>query len=110
MTFVRQVFANLRVSLSGLALRFGPVMTIVIGVTCAVGTLVSMLAMGTGAREQELGDVRADRVVLTSTGARSGAQSSIPRDEARTIRDMPGIRRGANGEPIVVFQLSLIHI
>jgi len=109
MTFVRQVFANLRVSLSGLALRFGPVMTIVIGVTCAVGTLVSMLAMGTGAREQELGDVRADRVVLTSTGARSGAQSSIPRDEARTIRDMPGIRRGANGEPIVVFQ-SLVFV
>jgi putative ABC transport system permease protein len=94
----------LRMNLAGVTQRVGPVLTIVIGVTCAVGVLVSMLAMGTGARRQEMGNVRPDRVVVTSHDARFVFQSSIPREEAATTRDLPGIRRDANGEPIVVFE------
>src|SRR5256886_4611908 len=45
------------------------VLTIVIGVTCAVAVLVSMLSMGTGARREALGNARDDRVVLSSLGA-----------------------------------------
>ena len=67
-------------------------LTITIGVTCAVAVLVSMLAMGTGARRQAMGDVRDDRVVVNSHGAR-GIESSIPRDEADTVADLPGIRK-----------------
>jgi putative ABC transport system permease protein len=100
----RQFLGMLRVNLAGVTQRVGPVLTIVIGVTCAVGVLVSMLAMGTGARRQEMGNVRPDRVVLTSHGARFVFQSSIPREEAATTRDLPGIRKDANGEPIVVFE------
>lgn len=103
MNFIRQFVAILGLNLSGLTQRTGSVLTILIGVTSAVGVLVSMLAMGTGARRQELGDVRPDRVVLTSIGAR-GIQSNIPRDEAVTVRDLPGIRKGANSEPIAVFE------
>jgi len=60
--FFRQLFAILRVNLAGLPQRLGSSLTILVGVTSAVGVLVSMLAMGTGAREQELATVRADRV------------------------------------------------
>jgi putative ABC transport system permease protein len=31
-------------------------------------------------------------------------QSSVPREEAAVIHDMPGIRRGTDGEPIVTFE------
>jgi putative ABC transport system permease protein len=103
MSFTRQFLAILRLNLSGAAQRIGPALTIVIGVTCAVGVLVSMLAMGAGARRQEMGDVRADRVVLTSVGAQ-GALSNIPREEAAATRDLPGIRKGTDGEPVVVFE------
>lgn len=99
----RQFFGILGVNLAGIAQRPGSALTIVIGVACAVGALVSMLAIGTGARRQEMGNVRPDRVLLTSTGARA-IQSNIPRDEAVTARDLPGIRQGADGEPIVVFE------
>jgi putative ABC transport system permease protein len=108
MKFNRQFVALLSMNLSGVTQRIGSVLTIIIGVACAVGVLVSMLAMGTGARRQEMGDVRADRVVLTSLGAR-GIQSSIPREEAAVTRGLPGIRKGTDGEPIVVFE-SLIPI
>jgi len=83
--------------------RIGPVLTIIIGVSCAVGVLISMLAMGTGALRQAMGDVRPDRVILTSVGARI-IESSVPREEAALVRDLPGIRKGADGEPIVAFQ------
>ena len=62
-----------------------------------------MLSMGAGARQQEQANVRADGVVLTSVGARV-FQSSVAREEAAVIRDMPGIRRGTDGEPIVTFE------
>jgi len=103
MNFARQCLALLRVNLAGLIERPSSALTILVGVTCAVGALVSMLAMGTGARRQEMGDVRADHAVLSKTGERPG-QSDIPRDEAAAILGLPGIRKGSAGEPIVVFE------
>jgi putative ABC transport system permease protein len=103
MNFTRQFLAVLFVNLSGITQRIAPVLTIIVGVTCAVGVLVSMLAMGTGARRQEMGNVRADRVILTTAGARVW-QSNISRDEAAAILEMPGILRGAHDEPIVVVE------
>jgi len=103
MNFIRQFVALLRLSLSSLTSRAGAVLTIIIGVTCAVGVLVSMLAMGSGARRQVLAGVREDRVVVNSHGAR-GIQSSIPRDAADTVRDLPGIKKGSDGKPIVEFE------
>ena len=103
MNFVRQFLALLRMSLSGILRRPGSALTIIIGVTCAVGVLVSMLAMGSGARRQVMAGVREDHVVVNSHGAR-GIQSSIPRDEADTVRDLPGIKKGKDGKPLVEFQ------
>jgi putative ABC transport system permease protein len=104
--FAGQFLAILRINVGGIGGRGGALLTIVVGITCAVGVLVSMLAMGTGARRQELGNVRDDRVVVHSIGAR-GNQSSIPREEAVTIRDLPGVRKDSDGEPIVVFRCGL---
>src|SRR6202167_5315802 len=101
MNLIRQFLGILLVNLAGVPQRIAPVLTIIIGVTCAVGVLVSMLAMGTGARRQELGNVRADRVVLMTSGARV-FQSDISREEAAAVIGLPGILKGAGGEPIVV--------
>jgi putative ABC transport system permease protein len=106
MNALRQFLALLGVSLSGLLARRGPVLTIVVGVACAVGVLVSMLAMGTGARRQEMGDVRADRVVIVGLGQRP-LFGSIPRDEAAAVQGFPDIRRDQDGRPIVVMESML---
>src|ERR1700744_1310079 len=108
MNFMRQFFGVLKVDLSGAARRTGAVLTIIIGVACAVGVLVSMLAMGIGMQREALENARADRLILNSTGARY-IQSSIPRDEAVSARDLPGIKKNADGVPIVIFT-SLIPI
>ena len=103
MNFTRQFLALLRMSLAGITRRPAAVLTIIIGVTCAVAVLVSMLAMGSGARRQVLAGVHEDRVVVNSHGA-SGILSSIPREEADTVRSLPGIKRGSDGKPLVEFQ------
>jgi putative ABC transport system permease protein len=107
MNFFRQFSALLRMSLSGIGQRLGSVLTIIIGVSCAVAVLVSMLAMGSGARRQALAGVHEDRVVVNSHGG-SGIQSSIPRNEADTVRDLPGIKKDADGKPVVDFQSIVI--
>jgi putative ABC transport system permease protein len=106
MRTLRQFLALLRVGLSGFAARKGPALTFVIGVGCAVGVLVSMLAMGVGARRQELGDVRADRAIVSSQGAEGGF-GSVPRNEADTVQDMPDIRKDSQGRPIAVPESTL---
>jgi putative ABC transport system permease protein len=103
MRFLRELFGLLLVNLSSVTQRIGSVLTIVVGVTCAVGVLVSMLAMGTGARQQQEASVRPDRVVLTTRGTVQG-QGSITKQEAAVILGLPGVRKDAQGEPIVVFQ------
>src|SRR5262249_38889967 len=78
-------------------------LTIVVGVACAVGALVSMLAMGTGANQQLFANVRPDRVIVTTRGTRMG-QGNISRQEAAILLGLPGVRKDASGEPIVGFQ------
>jgi putative ABC transport system permease protein len=107
MRLIRQFWALLSMNLAGLPARLGLVCTIVIGVACAVGVLVSMLAMGVGARQEAMGNVSPNRAVLTSIDAPSPAQSNVTQDAATLIRGLPGIRRNAAGRPIVVFQVTV---
>jgi putative ABC transport system permease protein len=107
MSLVKQFWALLRVNLAGLPARLGLVSTIIIGVACAVGVLVSMLAMGVGARQEAMGNVSPNRATLTSIDAPSPAQSNISQDAATLIRGLPGIRRNSAGKPIIVFQVNV---
>jgi putative ABC transport system permease protein len=107
MSLIKQFWALLRINIAGLPARLGLVCTIVIGVACAVGVLVSMLAMGVGARQEAMGNVSPNRAVLTSIDAPSPAQSNITQDAATLIRGLPGIRRNSAGKPIVVFQVTV---
>lgn len=108
MKSLRQFFALLAVSLSGLALRPGPTLTVVVGVGCAVGVLVCMLAMGSGARRQEMSGVRDDRAVVAELGQQP-LFGSIPRQDAAVVQDLPYLRRDKDGRPIVVVE-SMIPI
>ena len=104
MDFLKQLGILLRMNLLGAPQRLGLVCTTVIGVTCAAGVLISMLAMGVGARRAAMGNVRPDRASVLSVDAVGPGQSDIPKDVAALIGDLPGIRRNASGQPIAVPQ------
>jgi putative ABC transport system permease protein len=107
MSLAKQFWALLRINLASIPARLGLVCTIIIGVTCTVGVLVSMLALGVGARQEAMGNASPNRAILTSVDASSPAQSSIAKDAVPLISDLPGIRRNAQGKPIVVFQVTV---
>jgi putative ABC transport system permease protein len=107
MDFLKQMGMLLRMNLLGVPQRLGMVCTTVIGVTCAVGVLISMLAMGVGARRAAMGNVRPDRASVLSVDAVGPGQSNIPKDLAVLIGDLPGIRRNSRGQPIAVPEVSV---
>ena len=107
MNFTTQYWALLRMSLAAVPERLALVLTIVVGVACAVGVLVSMLAMGVGARREAMGNVRSDRIILMSTGAPGPVESSIGRNLLPLLYDLPGIRRDAQGSPMATAQAML---
>ena len=104
MDFLKQLGMLLRLNLLGAPQRLGLLCTTVIGVTCAVGVLISMLAMGVGARRAAMGNVRPDRASVLSVDAVGPGQSDISKDVAALIGDLPGIRRNASGRPIAAPQ------
>jgi putative ABC transport system permease protein len=108
MTFLRQLGVLLQISLLAIPHRIGLACTCVTGITCAVGVLVTMLAMGAGARNEVMGNVRPDRAVLLSTAAPEPMQSSISKEIAGLIHDLPGIRRNAGGDPIALSQVEVL--
>jgi putative ABC transport system permease protein len=99
---LKQVSALLGMNLLGVPQRLGLACTTVIGVACAVGVLVAMLAMGVGARREALANVRPDRVILLSKDALAPSQSHIPQATAVLIPNLAGIRHDARGNPIAV--------
>src|SRR5215469_3092599 len=107
MDFLKQLAVLLRINLLGMPQRLGLVCTTVIGVTCAVGVLISMLAMGVGAQQAAMGNVRPDRASVLSVDAVGPSQSNIPKNVVALIADLPGIRRNANGQPIAVPGVSV---
>jgi len=107
MDFLRQLGMLLHMNLLGVPRRLGLVCTIAIGVTCAVGVLVSMLAMSVGARRAAMGNVRPDRASVLSFDAGSPHGSYIPKDLAALIAALPGIRRNSRGQPIAVPEVEV---
>src|SRR3569832_730767 len=107
MNYFKQVAGLVRINITTLPQRWTLFATIVIGVACAVGVLVSLLAMGAGARQEAMGNVREDRVTLMSVVAQSPMLSDISRDAVPMVRDLPGIRRNSAGEPIVLPQAQV---
>ena len=107
MDAARQSWALLRMSLQDVTKHLEPAITIVIGVSCAVGVLVSMLAMGAGFRRQALADVRPDRIVLTGIGADSRWSSSIARDVAASIDALPDVKRTAHNRPVALSEVLI---
>src|SRR5580698_9767624 len=105
MDLLKQLGMLLHMNLLGVPQRLGLACTTVIGVTCAVGVLVSMLAISVGARRAAMGNVRADRASVLSVDAVEPERSNIPTDLAARIADLPGIRRNSRGQPIAVSEV-----
>src|SRR5579872_6070798 len=101
MQALKQIAAVTRMNIRSVPQRLGASSVIVIGIAGVVGVLVSILAMVGGLSQMMYSTARADRAMVVSTGASFETLSNITREEAEIIADAPGIKRGADGKPLV---------
>ena len=88
--------------------RLGISMVIVAGIAGVVGVLVALLAMGKGFERTLASTGRMDRVIVLRTGSIDELGSSMPVDRARLLFDLPGVRHGADGQPVAVAEVYVL--
>lgn len=103
---LKQMVAVLEVSLISIRQRWVAAVVTVIGITSVVAVLVSMLSMGVGARRMANQGVRDDRAVVTSRGAQSPFNSSLPPSVIGVVENAPGVKKDAEGKPLVGTQTA----
>ncbi len=97
----RQAFALIAAALRSIPERVGASLVTVIGITTVVGVLVTMLALGRGVEQLALNTNRPDRAGVIAGGSSSSLNSSLDRATYDKIVDKPGVKRDAQGRPIV---------
>jgi putative ABC transport system permease protein len=97
----RQVIALIAAALRSIPERLGASLVTVISITTVMGVLVTMLSLGRGVERLARNTERADRVGVIAGGSRSSLQSTLTRATYDKVIDKPGIKRDAQGRPIV---------
>ncbi|HUN25945.1 MAG TPA: FtsX-like permease family protein [Steroidobacteraceae bacterium] len=101
MRSLRQLVALTSFGLRSIPARLGASLVTVIGIMTVVAVLVSLLSMGEGAQFWETGQSRADRAVVLSRAEFSAFSSRITRDEIAVLSHEPGVKKDADGNPLV---------
>ena len=101
MSLFSQTAAATAMNLKGLPQRIGASLVTVIGVATTVAVMISLLAIGAGLVKVANKNVSPDRVIVMPSGAQSEFAGSISRDAAALVAQAPGLRRTADGRPMV---------
>jgi len=101
MNALRQILAVTAIGLRAIPQRLGPSLVVVVGMACVVAVSISILSMSTGFMRTIGSTGRADRAIVLSRNSQYEGASSITRDNVPVIADGPGIRKAADGKPIV---------
>jgi putative ABC transport system permease protein len=95
-------------NLKNIPQRTGTSLVIVVGIAGVVGVLTAILSMGAGFRATLGKAGYEDRAIVMRSGATSELSSGVSREQVDVIRGAPGIRRTADGKPIVTAELLVI--
>jgi len=101
MSALKQIGAVTLLNLRGIPQRLGSSLVIVVGMAAVVAVVISVLAMSSGLLESVNKTGRADRAVITSSGAVGESLSSLPRDAIPLIMDAPGVKKSSDGKALV---------
>ena len=104
----RLALAAARVGIAGLPQRWGASLVIVVGIAGVVAVLVAMLAMGAGFKATLDRTGSDDTAIVLRGGSQAETNSVITRDQIPLISALPGIARGADGQPLASPELSQV--
>lgn len=103
---LKVLIALLGMNLRSLHQRAGTISVIVVGIAGVVTVLISVFAMSDAFTRTVAEPGRQDRALVMRAGSDSEATSTLSRDEAQSILDMPGVKRTAAGLPLVSLEIT----
>ena len=98
---LRQIAAVTLLSLRSIPQRLGSSLVIVVGMAAVVAVVITVLSMSSGFIQSVNKTGRADRAIVTSSGAVTESLSSLSHDAIRVIMDAPGVKRSIDGKALV---------
>jgi len=100
--------AATRIGVASLPQRWGASSVIIVGIAGVVGVLVAMLAMGEGFSATLKQTGSDDTAIILRGGSQAETNSVITRDQVPLLATLPGIRKDAEGRPIISPELSQV--
>jgi putative ABC transport system permease protein len=98
---LRQIAAVTLLSLRSIPRRLGSSLVVVVGMAAVVAVVITVLSMSSGFLQSVNKTGRADRAIVTSSGAVTESLSSLSHDAIRVIMDAPGVKRSIDGKALV---------
>lgn len=105
---MKQILAIVWMNLRAVPQRAGSSFVIVIGIAGVVAVLVALLAMAQGFGVTLKATGKADRVLFLSAGVTAELSSVLGPDIVPILRELPGIVRDAEGQPLASAEVVVI--
>jgi putative ABC transport system permease protein len=105
---ISQIFAITGLNLRSIPQRWGPSLVIIIGLAGVVAVFTALLAMANGFAQTLQDAGRADNAIVLRGGSGAELNSGFGGDTANLIKLGPGIRKGADGQPLAAGELMII--
>ena len=103
-----QIVAITGLNLKSIPERWGPSLVIVIGLAGVVAVFTALFAMGEGFQSTLKSTGRADSAMILRGGSGAELNSGFGNDSATLIKLGPGIRKGADGQPLAAGEMLVI--
>jgi putative ABC transport system permease protein len=105
---ISQAIAITGINLKSIPQRWAASLVIVVGLAGVVAVFTALLAMVGGFEETLKSTGRNDNAIVMRGGSDSELNSGIGRDSAALIKHAPGIRKGADGQPLASAEVMVI--
>jgi len=105
---LKQTFAITSLSLRSIPERFGPSLVIVVGLAGVVAVFTALLAMAEGFQSTLQATGREDVALILRGGSSAELNSGLSRDQATLVKQAPGVRQGADGQPLASAEMIVI--
>lgn len=99
---LKQILAVTMMNLRAVPSRLGTSLVIVVGIGGVVGVLVALLAMAEGFKQTLSSTGRPDRALILRAGSNDELASVFNIENWHIVRDLPGIKRDADGKPLAI--------
>jgi putative ABC transport system permease protein len=103
-----QIIAITGLNLKSIPQRWAPSLVIVVGLAGVVAVFTALLAMATGFESTLKANGRTDVAIVMRGGSDTELNSGMGRDATTLIKLAPGIRKGADGQPLAAAEMMVI--